>query len=98
MIFKAQFFFNQFNQGWVETWYISTTSIDAATKLATNIASNLVDIRADTCSIIGFRLVTVDATTPKQTIRIAVSIPGDRLTIGQGKLTGSENEDVTQTC
>lgn len=98
MIFKMQAFFNEFQQGWTENWFLSQPDIENASKQATNVVAALLNIKADTVSCLGFRLVTVDNTSPKQTVRIVLNTEGDRPTTAGAKISGSEQEDVTQTC
>jgi hypothetical protein len=98
MYVRAQFFFNEFQQGWVETWYLNGPDLQTLTIQAVKVGQALVRLKADTVSLPFFRLVSVDATTPKQTIRFPVGLTGDRPTAAAQKLAGAENEDVTQTC
>jgi hypothetical protein len=93
--FRVNFFFSEFKQGWVESWYLDGTSLGAIEAQADLLAPLLVAPRTIHCSLDAFRIIQVDPPLPRKGLLDGFNEVGSR---PDGVLLGSEAEDVTQTC
>jgi hypothetical protein len=93
--FRVNFFFSEFKQGWVETWYIDQASLAAATVKGNLLAPILTGPRTIHTNCDAMRIIQVNPPVPRRGALVAINQTGSR---PDGVPLFSEAEDVVQTC
>jgi hypothetical protein len=92
--FRATYFYNQFNQGWTETWYLTEANITNAVTAADQLCVNLVAPRSQHTILLGYRISQVDPPLPRKGVHVSRNLPGSR----PDPVVGVENEDLVSVA
>jgi len=91
--YRGTYFFNQFNQGWTETWYTPASDISVASGIFVINAKPLVAFRHVDTLLVGVRTTQVLPIAPRITRRFSLLYNGGRGTAGLAPL-GVTSEDL----
>lgn len=94
-VFRGQFFFQEFAQGWTEEWHWGGTDITTAVSFFKSLSYALLLPRSSDTQLLALRASQVDPPVSRVTQRLPINLPGQR---PPKAILGTGAEDVAGTC